>query len=169
MSAVKRDRSDKLVPMAEITRRTVLLSCAASAVLPQAKGAKVNVDELSTMDATGLAELVRKGKVSALELVEAATRRIEALNPRINAVIWERFEKARQEARGALPKGPFTGESGPRCQDQFPPAIRLRIGGSDLSANILAPTAAITTTVCLYTKAAVCPAPQTSASHSGCR
>ena len=95
--------------MAEITRRTVLLGCGAAAVLPQAKGAKVNADELSTMDATGLAELVRKGEVSALELVDAAIRRIEKLNPRINAMIWERFEKARQEARGALPKGPFTG------------------------------------------------------------
>ena len=61
------------------------------------------------MDATGLAELVRRGQVSALELVDAAIRRIEKLNPRINAVIWERFEKARQEVRGALPKGPFTG------------------------------------------------------------
>lgn len=94
--------------MTEITRRTVLLGFAAAA-LPQAKGAKENVDELSMMDATGLAELVRKDEVSALELVDAAIRRIEKLNPRINAVIWERFEKARQEARGALPKGPFTG------------------------------------------------------------
>jgi amidase len=95
--------------MAEITRRTLLLACAAATVLPQGISANANVDELSTMDATGLAELVRKGKVSALELVDAAIRRIEKLNPRINAVIWERFEKARQEARGALPKGPFRG------------------------------------------------------------
>jgi len=67
------------------------------------------VNELLTMDATGQAELVRKGEISALELVDGAIRHIEKLNPRINAVIWERFDKARQEARGALPNGPFTG------------------------------------------------------------
>jgi len=95
--------------MAAITRRTILLACAAAAVLPQAMGTNANVDELSMMDATGLAELVRKGKVSPIELVDAAIRRIEKLNPQINAVIWERFDRARQEARGELPKGPFQG------------------------------------------------------------
>ena len=41
--------------------------------------------------------------------MDGAIRRIEKLNPRINAVIWERFEKAREEARSASPKGPFAG------------------------------------------------------------
>jgi amidase len=44
-----------------------------------------------------------------LELVDAAIRRIEKLNPQLNAVVWERFEKARAEARGSLPGGPFRG------------------------------------------------------------
>jgi amidase len=94
--------------MAEMTRREVLVSAAAAALVPQARVAKANMDELATMDATGLAQLLRRREVSALELVDGAIRRIEKLNPRINAVIWERFEKAREEARTALPRGPFT-------------------------------------------------------------
>ena len=61
-------------------------------------------------DATAQAELVRKREASPLELVDAAIQRIEKVNPQLNAVVWERFEKARQEARSAqLPNGPFTG------------------------------------------------------------
>jgi amidase len=61
-------------------------------------------------DATAQAELVRKREASPLELVDAAIQRIEKVNPQLNAVVWERFEKARQEARSAqLPDGPFTG------------------------------------------------------------
>lgn len=66
--------------------------------------------DLATMDATAQAELVRGGQISPLELVDAAIRRIEKVNPQLNAVVWERFEKAREEARSKdLPKGPFTG------------------------------------------------------------
>jgi amidase len=61
-------------------------------------------------DATAQAELVRRRQASPLELVDAAIQRIEKVNPQLNAVVWERFEKARQEARsGQLPEGPFTG------------------------------------------------------------
>ncbi|MDQ2726427.1 MAG: amidase family protein [Actinomycetota bacterium] len=60
-------------------------------------------------DACTQAELVRSGEVSPPELVDAAIRRIEAVNPKLNAVIIERFEKAREEAAGLLPKGPFRG------------------------------------------------------------
>jgi Asp-tRNA(Asn)/Glu-tRNA(Gln) amidotransferase A subunit family amidase len=42
-------------------------------------------DDYQNYDATGLAELVRNGKVSPLELVEASIARIERVNPTINA------------------------------------------------------------------------------------
>jgi amidase len=61
------------------------------------------------LDASGQAELVRKGQISAAELVELSIRRIEQENPRVNAVIHEHFERARREAAGALPDGPFHG------------------------------------------------------------
>jgi amidase len=61
------------------------------------------------IDATAQAELVRKGDASPLELVDEAISRIEKLNGELNAVIHERFEPARDAARGALPDGPFKG------------------------------------------------------------
>ena len=69
-------------------------------------------DDLAVLDATAQAELVARGEVTARELVEAAIERIERLEPALNAVIHERFERAPDEAdarRRALPDGPFHG------------------------------------------------------------
>jgi amidase len=67
------------------------------------------VDETTWLDATAQADLVRRGEVSPRELTEAAIARIEAVNPRLDAVIRTRFEAARLEADGNLPDGPFRG------------------------------------------------------------
>lgn len=55
------------------------------------------------------AALIRKGEVSARELVDATIERIEQLDPQIGALVDTRFEKARAEAEGELPDGPFRG------------------------------------------------------------
>lgn len=60
-------------------------------------------------DATDQADAVRRGDVSGRELVDEAIARIEALNPKLNAVIHERFDRARVDASGELPDGPFRG------------------------------------------------------------
>lgn len=65
--------------------------------------------ELSDLDATAQAELVRTGEVSPSELVDDAIARIEKLNPELNAVIHPLFDKARDQARAELPDGPFRG------------------------------------------------------------
>ncbi len=66
--------------------------------------------QLNILDAIAQAELIRRREASPLELVDAAIQRIQNLNPQLNAVVWERFEKARDEARSAsLPNGPFRG------------------------------------------------------------
>jgi amidase len=65
-------------------------------------------DELSALDATGQAALLRAGDVSAAELVDAAIERIERVDPEVNAVIIRRFDAARREA-AAGPNGPFAG------------------------------------------------------------
>src|SRR4029450_1489758 len=65
--------------------------------------------DLARMDAVGQAGLVRRGAASPQELVAAAIERIEALAPQVNAVIHPRFERAREEAAGDLPDGPFRG------------------------------------------------------------
>src|SRR6478672_1452301 len=67
------------------------------------------MDDLAKLDAIAQAELVRSGQASPTELVDAAIKRIEGVNPDLNAVIHERFDKARDEAAGDLPDGPFRG------------------------------------------------------------
>jgi amidase len=65
--------------------------------------------EYTRYDALGLAELVRKREVSPAELVETAIAHIEAINPRLNAVIHTMYDYARKAAAGPLPPGPFAG------------------------------------------------------------
>src|SRR5258705_11655148 len=70
----------------------------------------IDIDELSSMDATAQAELVRRRELTPLELVDAAIARIERVNPTLNAVITRLFEEARAAAVSPdLPEGPFRG------------------------------------------------------------
>lgn len=69
-----------------------------------------DISELSTMDATGQAELIRRRELTPLELVDAAIARIERVNPALNAVITPLYEEARAAAVSSdLPDGPFRG------------------------------------------------------------
>jgi amidase len=66
--------------------------------------------EYTEHDATGLAELVRGGEVTPLELTEAAIARAERENPRLNAIICPLYDRARALVqRRKLPAGPFSG------------------------------------------------------------
>jgi amidase len=68
------------------------------------------MDDLTTLDATAQAQLVRAGRLSPREAVDAAIDRIERVNPRVNAVIHPLFGKARAAAADPdLPAGPFRG------------------------------------------------------------
>ncbi|WOF74466.1 amidase [Parvibaculaceae bacterium PLY_AMNH_Bact1] len=67
-------------------------------------------DPFVRLDGMAQADLVRRGEVSSLELVDAAISRIEKLNPKINAVVSTRFDKARElAASDSIPDGPFKG------------------------------------------------------------
>ena len=67
------------------------------------------MDELDRYDALGLAELVRRGEVTAPQLLDRAIARVEAVNPRINAVVLRHDELARRQLAEAAPNGPFAG------------------------------------------------------------
>jgi len=67
------------------------------------------VDELATLDAVGQAELVRTKELTARELVESAIRRIESLNPELNAVVTPMFDMALSEANDVAAGAPFAG------------------------------------------------------------
>jgi amidase len=66
-------------------------------------------DDLSRLDATAQAELVRRGDVTPVELVEAAIDRAERVDGDINAIVHQRFDEALQEAKGEVPDAPLRG------------------------------------------------------------
>lgn len=59
------------------------------------------MDPLLTSSATALAAKIRQREVSASEVVEAHVRHIEKVNPVLNAMVADRFQAAREEARAA--------------------------------------------------------------------
>lgn len=65
--------------------------------------------ELMRMDAIDQAAMVRKGAVSAQELVEASILQIQKLNPALNAVIHPMFEKAQAQSKSVPAGAPFGG------------------------------------------------------------
>lgn len=65
--------------------------------------------EFDSYDGLGLADLVRRGDVSAGELLDIAIARVEAGNPELNAVVSRLYDQARAAVAAGLPEGPFTG------------------------------------------------------------
>ncbi|MCH8618083.1 amidase family protein [Undibacterium sp. TS12] len=64
---------------------------------------------LHDVDASAQAALIQSGQISATELLEASIAQIEASNAQLNAIVTPMFEQARQQARGKLIPGPFSG------------------------------------------------------------
>jgi amidase len=60
-------------------------------------------------DACGQAIALQDGTISARELTEAAISRIEAANPELNALSWQRFEQALDECERVDLAAPFAG------------------------------------------------------------
>ena len=60
-------------------------------------------------DALGIAELVRRREISPRDAVLSSISRIEAVNPRLNAVVHRMFERALSDTEGPIPDGPFRG------------------------------------------------------------
>ncbi|KAK9702949.1 Amidase [Popillia japonica] len=53
------------------------------------------------LSATALAQKVRERKLYSQEIIQAYKRRIQEVNPIINAVVEDRFEEALEEAKKA--------------------------------------------------------------------
>jgi len=75
--------------------------------MPKATSDLVNL--FVDSDALRLAELVRQKEVTPAELTETAIALIENLNPKLNAVVIQDFERARGRAAEISPKSPFGG------------------------------------------------------------
>ncbi|MEE4249803.1 MAG: amidase, partial [Alcanivoracaceae bacterium] len=68
----------------------------------------MNFDEYVKLDAIGMAELVQRGEVSALELLELAISRAEAVNGSLNAIIHPLYDHAKKQIAAGL-GGPLAG------------------------------------------------------------
>ena len=66
-------------------------------------------EDYGTHDALGLAELVAKGEVTPAELLETALARVDAVNPRINAIANLAVDAATAAIGQGLSEGPFRG------------------------------------------------------------
>jgi Asp-tRNA(Asn)/Glu-tRNA(Gln) amidotransferase A subunit family amidase len=99
--------------MAELTRREVLV-IGAGLVATAAAGGEgraapaSRIAEYDRLDATALAALVRKGDVTASELLDEAIARTERWNARLDAVVIRHDDLARTAAQGRL-AGPLAG------------------------------------------------------------
>src|SRR5438309_5065116 len=90
----------------EVSRRSVLAGLGAAAVTAVAQPARAAAD--GYRGATELQAALAAGQVSSRELVDAAIARIEALDPKVNAVVVRDFERARtaaDQADQALARG----------------------------------------------------------------
>lgn len=67
------------------------------------------MSDLLDHDATGQAELVRSGQVSATDLVNASIQAIESLNPQLDAVLTPTFDYALEQAQNVDLDAPFAG------------------------------------------------------------
>lgn len=67
------------------------------------------MDEVLAQDATEQARLIRDGEISGAELLDAVLARIEALNPKLNAVIARMDDEARRQLDAVDPAAPFAG------------------------------------------------------------
>jgi len=66
-------------------------------------------EEYKSYDLVGLSQLVAKGDVSPVEMIETAIREIEALNPKLNAVVVTQFEAALDEIKNRKDMPRFLG------------------------------------------------------------
>lgn len=66
-------------------------------------------DAMGDCDAVGLAQRISSGEVSAAEVLEAAIARAELVNPKLNAIVNDSFDLARQNAHAQSSKGAFAG------------------------------------------------------------
>tara|TARA_R110002110_G_scaffold414983_1_gene647320 strand:+ start:4276 stop:5799 length:1524 start_codon:yes stop_codon:yes gene_type:complete len=102
-----------------MSRRTLikhsLVAATAAAAAPALRaqlnqaGKTLAFDDYRQWDGLRIAEQVRTGEVSALEILEAAIARAEAVNPTLNCIVEKLYDRARDAVKQGLSEGPFHG------------------------------------------------------------
>jgi amidase len=91
------------------SRRGLMAASAAIAAAPSAFAKPGAAPPPWTPDATEIAGRIRRKEVSAVEVVEAAIRRAEALQPQVQALVDSDFDRALDKAKAGQLSGPFAG------------------------------------------------------------
>lgn len=84
--------------------RAAAVSAVLAANLPSTLPAPASTPEpgeLCRLSAAQLARLIRQGEASSREVLEAVVRRIEAVNPKLNALVMACFDRAWDDAKAA--------------------------------------------------------------------
>jgi amidase len=92
--------------------------------------------DLSSYDAMGLAVLIRTKQIAAGDTVEDTIRKIEAVNPTLNAVIYKTFDRARQRTAEAIGDGRFAGVPFVVKDNATIAGIRLTLGSRAQRDNV---------------------------------
>ena len=66
-------------------------------------------DALGDLDAVGLADAIRAGRVGRADVIEAAIARTEAVNPSLNGLAHEAFQQARETTSASAASGFLSG------------------------------------------------------------
>ena len=69
----------------------------------------MNFSDYADLDAVALSDAIKRGVLSATEVIDKAIEVAERLNPRLNAVVITNHENARKAARHELPDSPIAG------------------------------------------------------------
>ena len=69
----------------------------------------MNLEEYSSYDAVGLADLVRRGEIRPAELWALAAQAVETVNPKLNAVLELFSDRIEGLDEASIPEGPFRG------------------------------------------------------------
>src|SRR6516225_2273430 len=67
------------------------------------------IAEFEEFDAIALGEIVRKGYLPASDVLDEVIARIEAVNPKLNAIVYKMYDQARETIARGLPAGPLSG------------------------------------------------------------
>jgi amidase len=92
--------------------------------------------DFSSYDAMGLAGLLRTKQITPLEVIEDTVRKIEAINPKLNAVIHKTYETAREQASQPLGDGPFAGVPLLVKDNATIAGVQLTLGSRALRGNV---------------------------------
>lgn len=98
--------------MTDLTRRGLLAASAGAAALggcATTPAAAPPATQSWTPDATELAAALRRGDMTAVELMEATIARAETLQPRLGFIVNSDFDRALAKARAGGQTGPFAG------------------------------------------------------------